>query len=159
MRLADMNAAGTLLLGSNEFGRPTFTFREGALTNVQSTTINWPSCSFVPTLINDRGVIAGRYCGTGLGMLVPVTSPPPLSLAFSVSGRVVTLTWGASIAASEYRIEAGSAPGLADLYSASVGSHLSLTTPAPPGRYYVRVRARDPHGVSAVSNEVVIDVP
>jgi hypothetical protein len=54
---------------------------------------------------------------------------------------------------------AGNWPGLRDLYNAAVGAQSSLATPAPQGRYNVRVRARTVIGVTAPSNEVVIDVP
>jgi hypothetical protein len=53
-------------------------------------------------------------------------------------------------------IEAGSAPGLSDLASLRVGNVTRFTTTAPPGVYYVRVRAFNDKGNSLPSNEVVV---
>jgi hypothetical protein len=80
-------------------------------------------------------------------------------LTFAVSGSVVTLQWQAVAGAIEYIVEAGSAPGFANIFNGSVGSATTISTAAPPGRYYVRVRARSAAGVSAPSAEVTIDVP
>jgi hypothetical protein len=107
--------------------------------------------------INDSGYIVGAGAG-GAVLLVP-TIGPPAGLAFTVANGVVTLSWQPTEGALDYIVEAGSAPGAADLYNASVGAHPRLVTAAPPGRYYVRVRARTPTGVTAPSEEVVIDVP
>ena len=109
--------------------------------------------------IDDAGDIVASTCG---GMLVLVPAGPPAApseLSFTVSERVVALSWQQIGRCIRVSGGAGSAPGLADLYLASVGAQLSLTTPAPPGRYYVRVRARSAGGLSTPSNEVVIDVP
>lgn len=83
----------------------------------------------------------------------------PGGLTFGVVGRNVNLQWNASPGALDYVLEAGSVPGASDLYQASIGPFNSISTPAPPGRYYVRVRARNANGTSAPSQEVVIDVP
>jgi hypothetical protein len=57
-------------------------------------------------------------------------------------------------------VEAGSAPGLADLASFSVDRGTTLAVPnVPSGSYYVRVRARNYIGVGVASNEVRVDVP
>ena len=53
-------------------------------------------------------------------------------------------------------IEAGSAPGLANLASIQVGPVSTFTTTAPPGTYYVRVRAINGRGSSQSSNEIVV---
>ena len=64
----------------------------------------------------------------------------------------VNLSWSAPNGGpppAGYVIEAGSAPGLADLASLNVGNVTSFTTTAPPGVYYVRVRAVNDRGTSA----------
>jgi hypothetical protein len=75
----------------------------------------------------------------------------------------VTLQWAEPLTGDPpafYSIEAGSAPGLSNLYDASTGSSApSAVIPAPPGTYYVRVRARNACGVGAPSIERTIMVP
>lgn len=87
----------------------------------------------------------------------------PLSLSGSASGSTVTLTWNAPFlsAVTAYVIEAGSAPGLADLASFSTGNtQTSLSaTGVGAGSYYVRVRAVGSTGdVGQSSNEVLLVV-
>ena len=72
---------------------------------------------------------------------------------------IVDLRWTASAggyAPTGYVIEAGSAPGRSDLASLRVGNVTRFTTTAPPGVYYVRVRAFNERGNSLPSNEVVV---
>jgi predicted phage tail protein len=87
----------------------------------------------------------------------------PQDLAWLVSPeRVVTLSWSAPTAGTPtaYLIEAGSAPGLADVVTISTGSPArSFTGSAQPGTYYVRVRAVNGSGPGAPSAEVVVTVP
>jgi hypothetical protein len=85
----------------------------------------------------------------------------PQGLTSSVSAGVVTLSWSASAGAvTTYIVEAGSAPGLANLYNAPLGSAATvLQTPAPRGTYFVRVRAQNGCGTSAPSNEQIVTVP
>jgi hypothetical protein len=86
----------------------------------------------------------------------------PGSLTHSLSGRQVTFAWSAPVsggAPTEYVIEAGRGPGLSDLASLPTGNTaVVLTIGAPPGTYYVRIRARNGCGTSGVSNEVVVVV-
>jgi hypothetical protein len=158
--VADMNSTGTVI-GDGVGTIGPFAFREGTFIPLFQAAVNWPlpSCTFSPAAINDGGSIAAATCG-GMAVLVPAGPPAaPSHLSFTVTRRTVTISWQGSTGASEYVLEAGSAPGLANAYNASVGAQVSLTTPAPPGRYFVRVRARSAQGTSLPSNEVVIDVP
>jgi hypothetical protein len=92
----------------------------------------------------------------------PVPGPPTGVIAGISVDRVVTLTWHpptAGGAPETYVIEAGDAPGLANIAVLDTGSASpSLVVNAPPGRYYVRVRARNGAGTSAPSEEVVLIV-
>lgn len=82
---------------------------------------------------------------------------PPTGLATTVNGRQVTLTWSGVAGASGYVVEAGSATGLANLaVLPTAGS--PLVVDAPPGVYYVRVRATNGCGTSGGSNEVIVTV-
>ena len=90
----------------------------------------------------------------------PVPPSAPRSLSASVSGATITVTWQppATGAATQYVIEAGSSPGAANFYNGPVGAVLSVSAPVPPGTYYIRGRAQNASGTSAVSNEAVITV-
>ena len=84
-------------------------------------------------------------------------APAPQNLTSVTSGFRVTLTW--SGLGTDYIIEAGAAPGLANLYNAALGSAVtSLSVDAPAGTYYVRVRARNVCGISPPSNERMVVV-
>ncbi len=90
----------------------------------------------------------------------PCTAPGvPTGLAASVSGLNASFAWSAPTTGgslNDYLLEAGSAPGAADLGTVPVpASSTSFSATAPAGTYYVRVRARNACG-GAVSNEVVV---
>jgi predicted phage tail protein len=83
----------------------------------------------------------------------------PTSLSASGAGAAVSLRWFAPTSGpppSGYVIEAGSAPGLANLATLQVSDVLSFSTTAPPGTYYVRVRAVNGRGASQPSNEIIV---
>jgi pathogenesis-related protein 1 len=92
------------------------------------------------------------------------TSPPgaPGGLAIvSTTGGTVVLAWTTAAGnPTSYIVEAGSAPGLANLANNDLGSPTpGLTaTGVGPGVYYVRVRARNGCGVSGPSNEITVSV-
>lgn len=92
--------------------------------------------------------------------LVSVLSPPPPPTVPSttVSGPSVTIEWTATVGATSYVVEAGVAPGRADVSMPSTGTR--LTVPAvPPGRYVVRVRAVNRFGTGRASSEITVEVP
>jgi hypothetical protein len=70
----------------------------------------------------------------------------------------VSLSWGAVAGATGYVVEAGLSSGDSD---AGVFQTIltSMAGAAPPGRYYVRIRARNGCGMGPASSEIVIDVP
>jgi glucose/arabinose dehydrogenase len=91
------------------------------------------------------------------------TSPPaPLGLAAIVNGRAVRLVWDEPATANgpvDLLIEAGSQPGVANLAIFAVDGTLRvITVAAPPGTYFVRLRARNACGTSAPSEEIVVTV-
>jgi lysophospholipase L1-like esterase len=93
------------------------------------------------------------------------TSPPaaPLNLVGTVSGSRVALSWNvpfAGDAAVSYVLEAGSASGRADLanFDTGVAAPAFTADNVPAGTYYVRVRGKNAVGVSAPSNELVLNV-
>jgi hypothetical protein len=88
--------------------------------------------------------------------------PAPVQLVAAVNGRIVTLAWTVAATANgpaSIVIEAGSAPGLANLAVVAVdGSLRAITVEAPPGVYYVRLRGQNSCGTSGASNEIVVAV-
>jgi hypothetical protein len=88
----------------------------------------------------------------------PLIEEAPRDLTQTVLGNIVTLSWQRAQSAGSYVLEAGTAPGLANLVSANIGSALQYTTVAPPGTYYVRVRGANNCNVGGPSNEVVVTV-
>jgi hypothetical protein len=91
-------------------------------------------------------------------VLIPTAPAPPTGISSVVAKPVVHMTWQPSPGATDYIIEAGHLPGTANYFNGSVGNVTSITATVPPGRYYVRLRARNAAGVSGPSVEVVIDV-
>ncbi|MEW6322942.1 MAG: fibronectin type III domain-containing protein [Acidobacteriota bacterium] len=87
---------------------------------------------------------------------------PPASISASVIGRTITVTWTPPTAGTVtgYLLEAGSAPGLANLVEAPVGLTTSYTAAnVPPGTYYIRVRALNDAGIGPPSADVAVSVP
>lgn len=80
--------------------------------------------------------------------------PAPTGFRAQTAGLAVMLSWNASAGAASYILEAGSAPGLANLFNANVGAGTSLGTMVQGGIYFARVRAVNAGGVSASSAEV-----
>jgi hypothetical protein len=92
----------------------------------------------------------------------PAAPNPPVGPLATVIGQAVRIQWqgaGEGWPASSYVLEAGSRPGAANLATADVSGLEFRAAGVPPGRYYVRVRARNAHGTSAAGEEVIVDVP
>jgi hypothetical protein len=142
------------------------------LTNLASISTGNPA-----TLYSAAGVGAGTYyvrirsvkpAGTsGPSNEIQLTvggcsSAPSAPLAFSaqVSGTTVVLAWAAATGSpASYVLEAGSSPGASDVLVLDTGgTATTLTAIANAGTYYVRVRAKNACGQSAVSNEVIVVV-
>jgi hypothetical protein len=88
---------------------------------------------------------------------------PPRSIAGSVILDTVTLTWVPATSggpAQSFIVEAGSAPGLANLaVLTSNGPGTQLVVGAvPQGTYYVRVRAKNALGTSGPSPDTAVSV-
>jgi hypothetical protein len=91
-----------------------------------------------------------------------VDSTAPTNLLATVAGSIVALSWTApgQGTPTSYVIEAGSSTGASNLAVVETGTTVtSLTTPAPPGTYFVRVRARVSGMLTGASNEVTLTVP
>jgi glucose/arabinose dehydrogenase len=97
--------------------------------------------------------------GSGIGpasverdVRIGCASAPPVPAFFNHAvggGRVVTLQWGASAGATGYVLEVGSVSGGTDVAVAPLGPATGLVVNAPPGTFFVQVRARNSCGTSA----------
>ena len=86
----------------------------------------------------------------------------PRNVSASVENRRVTLQWEASTSgavANGYVIEAGSTPGSPNIAIVAIMDATQLAVDAPPGRYFVRLRAFAQCGSSEPSSELEIIVP
>lgn len=85
---------------------------------------------------------------------------PPANLAAAVNGHTVTLSWqaGGGAAGVVFWLEAGSAPGAANLGTWPTTATQLVAAGVPDGRYFLRVRAASADGASAPSNEVDVRV-
>ncbi|MCC6992240.1 MAG: PQQ-binding-like beta-propeller repeat protein [Acidobacteria bacterium] len=85
----------------------------------------------------------------------------PTNLTSNVAGSTLTLSWTAPAGpVIGYVLEAGTAPGLANIGAATIGAGTSFVIPGvPPGLYYVRARAVTSAGSGAPSADVVVVVP
>jgi hypothetical protein len=106
------------------------------------------------------GARVGAHAVTGAAGIV---AGPPQSLKTSSTGSSVMLTWNAAAsgdAVFSYVIEAGSAPGLADLAVVVTGNSATSFSAdgVGNGTYYVRVRAQNATGTSGASNESTLVV-
>ncbi len=102
----------------------------------------------------------GRSAPTAeVAFTIGVGLAPPGDLTASVNGHAVTLRWQQVAGASAYRLEAGSAPSLANLGALTTGATTVVVPNAPPGIYFVRVRALSSAGVGPPSSEVTVAVP
>lgn len=111
------------------------------------------------------GGMAGRPSGDVVMVAGNVPAPPSEPRAFfsSVAGNVVTLRWfqPAFGPVASYVLEAGTAPGLANITVFNTGNAAtSLVVPGvPPGTYHLRLRALNAQGSSPPSTEHVLVVP
>ena len=89
----------------------------------------------------------------------------PIELTAAGAGVRTNLTWSRPPDAwgddvpSFYVVEAGTAPGIADIGSISVGNATSYLVDVPAGTYFVRVRGVGAGGASDPSNELVLQGP
>ena len=103
--------------------------------------------------------IAVTVGGTGC------TSPPqpPLDFDYQIDSGVLRLSWiaGAGPAPTGYILQAGTAPGLANITTQQLGPVPEIVVPGvPPGVYWVRVLAKNGCGISAPSSNypLLVDV-
>lgn len=83
---------------------------------------------------------------------------PPAALDASFSGRTITVRWMAPTTGNpvtNYSLEAGSAPGLANIVTVPVGTATSFSASGvPDGTYWLRVRGGNSAGVSPPTSDL-----
>ena len=90
---------------------------------------------------------------------------PPADLDVQWRGTEATLRWRSTAADSStagptgYIVEAGTAPGMADVARIPVGLATMLSANVTSGAYFVRVRAVNEGGDSNPSREIVVAAP
>ncbi len=85
------------------------------------------------------------------------TIAPPTATRVAQIGNGIILEWtlDAAPARTGVRLEVGSAEGASDLYAEDLpASQTTLSSPAPPGRYFARVRSLAGSSVSPPSDDV-----
>jgi hypothetical protein len=105
---------------------------------------------------NDFEVVELGWRGGSTGACQTPGSASPFT--FSQSGPLVVLGWAGVAGAADYVIEVGSASGLSDILVTSLGAATGVSTIAPPGVYYARIRARNACGLGPASNEILVIV-
>jgi hypothetical protein len=91
----------------------------------------------------------------------PGPPDPPVAVLATVAGNAVRIQWQAAQdgwPTVSYVLEAGSRPGAADLVTVDVNGLEFRTAGVPPGRYFVRVRARNTNGISGAGQELLVEV-
>lgn len=117
--------------------------------------------SVAGTLSNDDVAgINAIYQGIGTG---PTPPDPPTNFSGSVVLTNLTLSWTPASTggtAQRYVVEAGTAPGVYNIGSATFPANPTSTTigAVPPGTYYLRIRAQNAVGTSAPSPEIQVTV-
>src|SRR5262245_19534023 len=127
-----------------------------------AAVVAWPCFARPPFVSPDCAASSAALRPTSV-RAAALAPPQPLNLASTVTGSTVVLQWIAAVdgdAPTSYVVEAGSAPGLANLANFDTGNSGQMLTVqgVPAGTYFVRVRARNDGGVSGPSNEISVIV-
>jgi hypothetical protein len=96
---------------------------------------------------------------SGFAGIAACTAPPttPTGLVGSVVGGTASLGWRPAGDATSYVVQAGTAPGLSDVYYGNVGAGPAVSAGVSPGfSAYVRVVAVNACGQSAASTELLL---
>lgn len=111
-----------------------------------------------PITVNGGGAVT-----SGIDFdLAPLSGPPaaPYGLRASVNDGLVRLAWEPPLSGptfTDYVLEAGLSPGATAISASATAPPFDVPGVAP-GRYYVRVRARNSFGLGPPSEELAVDV-
>jgi predicted phage tail protein len=151
-------AAGSLAGWSNLGSFPT------GNTQTSFTARNLPNGTYYAR-VSAQNTVGTSAASNEVSITVPqawVGPAAPSGLQSTVSGLLVTLSWAApsgGTAPTSYVIEAGTAPGLANIAVVNTASlATTFAARAVPGTYYVRVRAASGCGSGPSSADVGVVV-
>lgn len=177
---AAMNGPRAMLTWVDDFGCEGRTFRLVVGTSAGASdlgAVDVPSPPFEVTVPGGPYFVRvgdARGSGTSNEVRVAASGPcRPPDFAVALSGRslqgMVDLRWEpvtpslatAADAATPvfYVLEAGRTPSGTEIGVLPMGRRTTFTTPAPAGRYHVRVRAANACGQGPASNDVSVTVP
>jgi hypothetical protein len=152
----------TLYIGKTKWGSEVINGR--SLGNVLSATLTLPTGSYYVRL-RSRNALGNSASSYPVSFRIGTQLASPTGLTADWSGTQTTLTWEPSsadspeMAPTDYVLEAGTAPGLADVAAIPVGEETTFSTEVPSGVYYVRVRATNEKGDSDPTPELVVAPP
>jgi hypothetical protein len=110
--------------------------------------------------VRSVNALGTSHATTDIALIAPGAPAAPAALVETSTAAegTVRLGWTApgGTAPLGYIVEAGSEPGLSDLAKLQVASLTEFSTEAPPGTYYVRVRAVNERGAGPASNEILV---
>ena len=133
---------------------------------VAATSVTVPNVPLGVYFVRVRALNGGIASPPSNEVTVSVTggtgcpAPPlPPQLIVRAVGPSVTLNWASTggCAPSSYVVQAGSAPGLADIAQVNVGAQNGLSAVAPTGTYFIRVVGTNAFG-AATSDELTARV-
>ena len=146
------SAPGGTDMGNFDLGTTTSYFASSVPAGTYHVRVKARNACGVSGPSSEAVVTVGATCSG-----VPGVPGTPVA---SVSGSSVQLTWGLSSGAvSTYVLEVGSTPGATNLgvYEVGTGTDYRVSGVAN-GTYYVRIRARNPCGLSGPSSNAIVTV-
>ena len=91
-----------------------------------------------------------------------VAPSPPMNVTATSGSGMIDIAWSPPVSGTEpiaYTIRVAASAGGSDIGIFSVGSVSTVSAPAPPGTYFLRVLATNACGVSDASTDVLVIVP
>ena len=132
--------------------------------NVLSVTGELPVGTYYAR-VRARNAYGTSYSSNQVSFTIGTKLASPSAFDVQWSGTKATLTWVASAAdsadlvPSNYVLEAGTGPGLADIAAIPLNTATSFSADIPAGVYYVRVRARNDRGISDPTRDIILAAP
>ncbi|MEZ5283931.1 MAG: fibronectin type III domain-containing protein [Vicinamibacterales bacterium] len=130
------------------------------------TEFGFPAqCSPLTVVTHDLGSLARLGIATadaGACFVTGFAAPPaaPQMPAVNIDQQTVTVQWQPPAeTVTGYVVEAGTAPGLANIASFPMPGTSLVVPNVPSGRYFVRIRARNHIGWGVATDDIVVDVP
>lgn len=133
----------------------------GALGNILAIGAPVPNGTYYLRVLAQNSAGFGPPTTDVVAVVGPVAPGAPQTLSATVAGSLLTVNWLAPVSGgpvSTYVLQAGSGPGLANIFNGALGPITSIAAVVPPGGYYLRVFAQGPGGTSPSSNEVLATV-